>query len=180
MPQDSYQELWHKRFFDRLPARERFLFQVGNLFDTELLHASPLEDLRQPLAALRAQCAQRLWGLNKESLPFDIGKVMQNPPGEIFTEVSLDACVQQFDSMRLWLATIKNYRMVMNFSRKFPSWSGRSTCSVGQLGIPFAFTPRTLMRAVGRHAISPASQHWFLHESMAQSKYLKPIPGPTS
>ena len=82
--------------------------QVGGLFDKELFLQSPLEDLRQPLAALHARCAQRAWGLSRENLSFDISSVMKHPPPELLSNITVDELVKQFDGLRAWLQSLSD------------------------------------------------------------------------
>ena len=90
-----------------MPERERFITQVGALFDKELFLDSPLDDLRQPLAALRQQCMKRIWGLCKNSLSYDIHKVMRTPPEELFVDISVDKLLLQFSRLRSWLQSLE-------------------------------------------------------------------------
>ena len=103
MQSDVYEELWRPRCIAQMPERERLIIQVGTLFGRELLADSPLDDLRQPLAALHKQCNKRVWGLCKNELCYDISKVMQHPPDELFATISVDALLQQYNRLRLWL-----------------------------------------------------------------------------
>ena len=75
-----YEKLWRRRCIAQMPEREQFITRVGALFDKELFLDSPLDDLRQPLAALHQQCSKRIWGLCKNNLSYDIHKVMRDPP----------------------------------------------------------------------------------------------------
>ena len=65
-------------------ARKRKIITlVGALFGSEFFLDSPLEDLRQPLAALHRQCSKRIWGLRKDELIYNIHQVMRDPPRRI-------------------------------------------------------------------------------------------------
>jgi hypothetical protein len=77
---ELYEKRWRRRCIAQMPEREQFITQVGALFDKELFRDSPLDDLRQPLAALHQQCRKRIWGFCKNSLSYDIHKVMRTPP----------------------------------------------------------------------------------------------------
>ena len=77
---ELYEKRWRRRCIAQMPEREQFITQVGALFDKELFLDSPLDDLRQPLAALHQQCRKRIWGFCKNSLSYDIHKVMRTPP----------------------------------------------------------------------------------------------------
>ena len=63
---ELYEKLWCSRCVAQLPEREQIITRVGALFDKELFLDSPLDDLRQPLAALHQQCRKRIWGLCKK------------------------------------------------------------------------------------------------------------------
>lgn len=67
---------------------------------------SPLDDLLQPLAALHEQCNKRVWGLRKNELGYDMSKVMQHPPDELFATVSVDMLLQQYNRLRLRLQSL--------------------------------------------------------------------------
>ena len=104
---ELYEKLWRRRCIAQMPEREQFITRVGALFDKELFLDSPLDDLRQPLAALHQQCRKRIWGLCKNSLSYDIHKVMRTPPEELFVDISVDQLLLQFSRLRSWLQSLE-------------------------------------------------------------------------
>ncbi len=103
-----HEQLWQTRCVAQMPPREQFIIDVGNLFDKTLFLASPLEDLRQPLAALHQQCSQRVWGLNRDKLSYDINSVMRDPPNELFSDITTDDLAQEYSRLRMWLQSLKD------------------------------------------------------------------------
>ena len=93
---ELYEQLWRRRCIAQMPEREQFITRVGALFDTELFLDSPLDDLRQPLAALHQQCRKRVWGLCKHSLRYATHKVMRTPTEEFCVDISVDQLLLQF------------------------------------------------------------------------------------
>ena len=72
-------------------ARQRKLHDArGRFVWLRVVLGSPLEGLRQPLAALRQQCSKRMWGSHKDELSYDIHQVMRDPPEELFADMSVD------------------------------------------------------------------------------------------
>ena len=65
-----------------------------------------MDDLREPSAALHKQCNKRVWGLRKNELCYDISEVVQHPPDELFATISVDALLQQYNRLRLWLQSL--------------------------------------------------------------------------
>ena len=104
---ELHEKLWRRRCIAQMPEREQFITRVGALFDKELFLDSPLDDLRQPLAALHQQCRKRIWGLCKNSLSYDIHKVMRTPPEELFVDISVDKLLLQFSRLRSWLQSLE-------------------------------------------------------------------------
>ena len=90
-----------------MPPREPFITEVGPLFGKELYSTVSLHDLRQPLASLHKECNGTVWGLQRDSLSYDIFSVMKDPPAELFLSVSLDDFWQQYGRLRAWLQSLK-------------------------------------------------------------------------
>ena len=102
-----YEQRWHRKSFDQLPVREKFITQVGALFDTELFLDSKDCDLRPPLAVLHQQCTRRIWGLSINSLGYDIKEVMTNPPAELFDNIPEEELLQQCLRLRSWVQSLE-------------------------------------------------------------------------
>ena len=92
---NEYEQLWRGRSVQKMPPREQFITEVGPLFGKELFSTLSLHDLRQPLASLHKECNTTVWGLQRDSLSYDIFSVMKHPPAELFLSVSLDQLSQQ-------------------------------------------------------------------------------------
>ena len=69
--------------------------------------ASPLDVLRQPLAALHRKCSQRVWGLSRDEPRHDIFQVMKHPPKELFSDITVNDLAQQFSCLRTWLQSLE-------------------------------------------------------------------------
>ena len=102
-----YDQLWRRRCVQKMPPREQFIMDVGPLFSKELFSTVSLVDLRQPLASLHKECNRTVWGLERDSLSYDILSVMKDPPAELFRSVSLDQLCQQYVRLRAWLQSLK-------------------------------------------------------------------------
>ena len=48
-----------------------------------------------------------MWGLQRDSLSYDVCSVMKNPPEDLFLSVSLDQLSQQYGRLRGWLQSLK-------------------------------------------------------------------------
>ena len=103
----DYEQMWRRRCVGKMPEREKIITRVGALFGSEFFLDSPLEDLRQPLAALHQQCSKRIWGLHKDELSYDIHQVMRDPPEELFADISVDCLLPQYSRLRSWLQSIE-------------------------------------------------------------------------
>ena len=102
-----YEQLLRRRCVQKMPPREQFIMEVGPLFGKELFSTVSLVDLRQPLASLHKECNRTVWGLQRDSLSYDIFSVMKDPPKELFLSVSLNQLCQQYGRLRAWLQSLK-------------------------------------------------------------------------
>ena len=105
---DCYVKAWKEKFQTKLRPREKFILQVGRLFDQELFGTSSLESLRHPLEALHDACTERIWGLPKLHLPYKLESVMKDPPNEVYRKISLDNLTKQFHGLRLWVQSMQH------------------------------------------------------------------------
>ena len=107
MHKKAYEHSWRGICVQKMPPRELFVTQIGPLFGKELFSTLALHDLRQPLASLHKACNTTVWGLQRDSLRYDIFSIMKHPPAELFLSVSVDQLSQQYGQLRAWLHSLK-------------------------------------------------------------------------
>ena len=89
--------------------------RVGALSGSEFFLDSPLEDLRQPLAALHHQCSKRIWGLRKDELSYNIHQVMRDPQKSCLLIFQSMVCYHNTHDCVHGCKVLKKLHTVMSF-----------------------------------------------------------------
>ena len=155
VPQDVYEPMWRRRLVRSMADREQFIMQVGNLFCRDLFSDSSLQDLRQPLASLHKECDKYLWGLQKESMSYDICSVVKHPPQEVFVDCSVDALSQQYGRMRSWLQSLKTMPYGHEFHKPISFLVRVIDLSNEPSGVPFTISAEAVDTSSWPHRFVP-------------------------
>ena len=155
VPQDVYEPRRHPRLVRSMADREQFIMQVGNLFCRDLFSDSSLQDLRQPLASLHKECDKYLWGLQKESMSYDICSVVKHPPQEVFVDCSVDALSRQYGRMRSWLQSLKTMPYGHEFHKPISFLVRVIDLSNEPSGVPFTISAEAVDTSSWPHRFVP-------------------------
>ncbi len=129
---------------NKFPSRGLFLFHVEQLFGPALaLKATPVKDLSASLKALHVACQGRVWGIMKDF----VQGVMKSPPDELFAEIPFQIFEVQFERLRQWVQSSRQFPYGHEFSEPHSLTIRRVGVDDEPFGDPFEVARRDIVEA---------------------------------